>query len=658
MVGCALLLLVPGRSWAWAASISATPAAPFCVVGEAVDLHLAGTMAAPANAVTARVRVYGPGRPSSGTKDWPVSAELTIPIGDLEREVDHTIVLPAEALSQAGAFEVRITLWVGDTQVGGTSTWLAAVVADQASVDLALVLPLIRGVRQDPSGVFVDSVIRDTAVPFSDSGRSLYLPASLLGDFPGWHFSLAVEPALLSQLKSQTGGFSELSGGSFTPYTAGSVEAHQAAGGLAVLQGLAREATVEIIPTPYAAPAVAVLAEQGWEEGLEQMRLGRATLQRMLQPGEMSRGAYVPGLDLTTGCLTYFSQASVDYVVASAKVAKDLVEPPENPLLPVRIADNENNRVTLMPVSSELSAALGVTWDVPRFFAAVASLLADGHSVLIAAPADEYAPLDPLGLRALGTGLSQSGFISTLTLAELLAEHPPSSRPVFLSRFGGYEPGLMAHALIERIQEVRGPIEDLALAAGGAAESVSAARVALFHAESRFWLREGADPAYVNLGVAWAREAGRVVEKEFGAVQVGKVRATAREEQAVDITVAIENGAGQPMSLAFEVLPSEGGDALAVVERTVEVGSGTVSLERAVVPGGNYLLAVRAGNTQLASAPFSVRREGTTAWWLLAAGVLAVCAALAATATRRRRGARTSRANRKPAIRRVRRGPS
>ncbi len=254
--------------------------------------------------------------------------------------------------------------------------------------------------------------------------------------------------------------------------------------------------------------------------------------------------------------------------------------------------------------------------------------------------------------------MSQTNFISTLTLAELLGEHPPSRRPVFLSRFGGYQPGLMTRALIERIQEVRGPIEDLMVAAGGAAESVSAAQVALFHAQSRFWLREGADPTYVNLGVAWAREAGRVVEKEFGAVQVGKVSATATGEQGTDITVAIDNAAGQPMSLALEVVPTEGGDPLAAVERTVEVGSGTVSLERAEVPGGNYLLTVRAGNTQLVSAPFSVRREGTAAWWLWAAGVLAVCAAVAATATRRRRRAQTPRANREPAVREVRRGPS
>ncbi len=658
LLGCVLLLVVPGPSWALASSLAVTPATPFCVVGETARLHVTGTMAAPVEAVTARVQVCGPGRPSSGPEDWPITAELTVPMGDLEGEVDYTISLPARALPQAGAFEARVTVGAGDTQLGLMSTWLAAVVSDQANVDLALVLPLIRGVRQDPSGAFVDSVIRETAAPFSDAGGSLYLPASLLRDFPGWHFSLAVEPALLSQLESQTGGFSEVSGGSLTEYSAESTEARQAAGGLAVLRGLAREPAVEIIPTPYAAPAAAVLAEQGWQEGLEQMRLGRATLQRVLQPGQISGGAYVPGQDLTTRCLAYFSQASVEYVVASAMVTKDLAESSQDPLLPVRIADSENNRVTLMPVSSELSSALADTWDVPRFFAAVASLLADGRSVLIAAPAHDYAQLDPAGLRALGLGLSQTEFISTLTLAELLEKHPPSSRPVFLSRFGGHQPGLMAHTLIERIREARGPIADLVVAAGERAGPVSAARVALFHAESRLWLREGADPAHVNLGLSWAREARRVVEGEFAAVHVGKVNAREREGRAVDVAVAVDNAAGQPMSLAFEVAPSEGGEPLTVVERTVEVGGGTVVLEGIAVPTGRYLLAVRAGSTELASVPFSVRWGWAAEWWLWTAAALVLCTAAVVTAKWWRRRTASPPPKGEPAVRRVRRGPS
>lgn len=653
------LLVVPSPSVAQISSLTVQPLATFSVVGNGSGLRILGSTTFAMMEMSALVQVVGPGRPSSGTADWPITAELTVPLGDLQGDVDRIVSLPVAATPSPGAYEARVTLMHGDREAGAYSVWLAAVAPDQPAVDLAVVLPLMRGFRQDVSGIFVDSVIRDTAAPVSDSGRSVYLLASLLADFPAWHFTVALEPDLLSQLEDQSDGFRERSGGVVVEYAEDSTEARQAQEALAVLQVLAREPGVELIPTPYTAPALTVLAAQGWGDGTEQMRLGKAVCQSALQPLQMSAGAYAPGLDLVTGSLAFFGQASVDYVVASAVTVRDLAEPPADPLLPVRISDNENNRVTLLPVSSELSVALSQTWDVPRFFAAVASLLADGRTALVVAPANDYATLAAEDLQALGSGLSGSGLIRTVKLSELLERHPPSSRPVFLSRFGGYLPGLMAQTLTEEIRQARGSVEDLVDAAGPRAEAVSAARLALFRAQSRYWLREGADPSFVNMGIDWAREAARLAGEQLGAVTVGEVHATGNGQPTTDIAAVVSNRLRQDMSLNFQVVPAEGGTPLVSVREAAKTGDSTVTLEGVALSRGRYRLVVSAGFTQLGSVPFAVGAGGAAPWWVWAAGAgMLACGLAALVVLLRRRGAGASAAAAGPPLRRGRREPS
>lgn len=632
LLALAVLFLFPSVCLAEERPLALEPFTTFAVSGSGSALRLHGALGSPLTGVSAQVQVVGPGRPSAATENWPVTAELTADLGDLQGTVDISISLPEPALPAPGAYEARVTLLQGGAAVGSYSTWVAAVAADQPPISLALVFPLMRGVRQDPSGVFTDAVIRETAASTSDSGLSLYALVSLLSDFPSWRFTMAVEPVLLSQLRDQADGFSEISPGAVVEYAADSAEARQAAEALTLLKGLARGSGVELIPTPYASPSLPLLAGQGWDDGTEQMRLGKAEFQALLEPAETPRGTYAPGLDLATNALASFSQASIDYVVASAAVIRDLAEQPGDTLLPVRISDSQNNRITLLPVSDELSAPLSGEWDVPRFFAAIASLLADGgRTALIAAPADEYAALEPADLQAVGEGLAQAGFITTATLADVLQSHPPRSRPIFLSRFGGYASGLMSQVLLEEVGRARQVVDDLASAAGEDATAVSAARLALFKAESRFWFREGTDPSSVNVGLGWARAAVERAEGQLGAVSIGKVRAARDGEGVTDIAVWVRSDAGSNLSLLFEVLPQEGGEPLTSTGQAVLPGESVVRFQSSGGAGDRYLLRVSAGATQLALVPFEVRPGWLPPLWVwIALGVLLAGLAAAA----------------------------
>ena len=168
--------------------------------------------------------------------------------------------------------------------------------------------------------------------------------------------------------------------------------ARNAAQALAAFKSTAGRENVQIVPGPYALPDLTMVARDGWPDGLDQMLLGKQLVQSVLGLPASPRGAYAPGLEMTTDSLGFFSGASIDYTVVMPDVARDLVETPTDLSQPVRARDRDNGRLTLFFADPRLRATLAAPWDANVFFAALAAELAAGKTgPFVVAAADDYA---------------------------------------------------------------------------------------------------------------------------------------------------------------------------------------------------------------------------------------------------------------------------
>jgi hypothetical protein len=247
-------------------------------------------------------------------------------------------------------------------------------------------------------------------------------------------------------------------------------------------------------------------------------------------------------------------QASIDYVLARGAVAADLVEKPADPGRPVRARDLENGRLTLVFASEELRAALAPPWDAGRFAAALAYLLASGvQGPFVASPVEDYG-WPPAGYLAdIGDLLTSSPWIVTRTLAEVLAEHPPDSRPILLSRYGGHVDGFVAQAYVEGLRRAQKAALDFEQATDSDRAPLDRLRVLLMQAESRYWFVRGVDPRIANVGLSYVKAASDLVAGEFAKVDVTGDKSVVIMGRQGDVPVAVVNRTGYPLKVQIVV---------------------------------------------------------------------------------------------------------
>jgi len=311
-------------------SLAVSLAAPVSAVGASLDLSLAISLDGPWIDASTVVEVRGPGSPMAGGAEWPVVARIERREGDLgSGEFGLDITLQPEDLPEPGAYLLSVDLIGADGKRLTTRSWCGRISNLPARVDLAVVLPVVSGIRRDPEGAFIDDLVQRAVVPEADQEGSLYGLFSAVEQNRDWHLTLGVEPLFLAQLRDLADGYRErIGGGAVREVPAGEGAARDAEQALAAFRGVAALASVQAIPAPYAMPALPILAREGWRDGFEQMQLGKLELQSTLQVAAIPDGAYAPGLDVTTDSLGAFSRASIDYIVVREDVARDLAEAP------------------------------------------------------------------------------------------------------------------------------------------------------------------------------------------------------------------------------------------------------------------------------------------------------------------------------------------
>ena len=386
-----------------------------------------------------------------------------------------------------------------------------------------------------------------------------------------------------------------------------------------------------MIPTPYANPAYTLLAAERWTDGADQMRLAKSSLQQMLGLVAAPDGAYAPGLELTTQSLGYFSQASIDYVVASEEVTADLAEEPEDPLAPLRMQDLDGNRLSLLPASRHLRATVASPWDVELFLVTLAAELGSGKTgPFVVAPAEDFGIPPSSYLRSLGEQLGRLQWLKTLTLEELVEAHPPGTRPVLLSRYGAPLEGFVDQSMMESLRTTHAAFVDLDQAAGPGASWLSPIRLMLYLAESRYWMAPGTSPQVANLGLSYQDAVNRRVRAEFDKVQVVPGQAVTVPSGEGQVPVNVQNGTGYPIKVQV-MMSGEGVDASDGASQTVELAPDINTVTYTVgMSGGSATVRITlvAGNTTVAAGDVQLRSVSPM-WFIpwLAGGVVALAAA-------------------------------
>lgn len=627
------------------------------LLGEAGVVSIEGTGTQPGPEVQVVVRLGGPAEPSQlGQIDalLPEAASVATTVGVLAFSTraatgtepspwDLEVEIPGDLLDAPGGYLVTVELSSAAGPVASGRTWLGKVAPRMEPLNVSFVLPVALGVHRDPEGVFFDRVLEEAIAPGPEDTTDLHAVAELSARFPGWQFTYAIEPILLTQLRDMTDGYIRLGdSGALEEVSAEDPSAKNAAELLLAFRDLASAQTVEAAAGPYSGADLGAMAAEGWRDGFDQLQLGKRELQQTLGLAAAPSGAFSPDLDMTTESLSYYSQASIDHVVVDGQLAADLTEPVAEGAVAARVRDADSDRVTLVFANSRLHTLMAPPWDPAVFYAGLAAELAASpkDAIVIVAGGDFLVP-PAAYLEAVGQSLTQASWIQTQTLTSLLRAQAPDSRPVLLARSAGGSQSYIEGALLNSLRAAHAAVVDLATAADPTTDPLENARRLLYVAESRWWWHPDTSPQVASVGLQYAEDAEVVARSEMDKVSFDGASPARILGHRGTVNLALGNGADYPL----EVLVQVSGEGLAVAGGSsfpveLQPGRNEVPLE-VELEGSPFRLDARLmiGATTVAEGSHSVRP--ITLWtflpWALLGLVVVGAVVFASLWLRRRR---------------------
>jgi hypothetical protein len=627
------------------------------LLGEPVVVSIEGTGTEPGPEVEVVVRLGGPAEPSQlGQIDplLPAAASVATTVGASglsTRAVagtgpspwDLEVEIPGDLLDAPGGYLVTVELSSAGSSVASGRTWLGKVAPQAEPLDVSFVLPIALGVHRDPDGVFFDRVLEEAIAPGPEDTADLRAITELPARYPGWQFTYAVEPILLTQLRDMADGYIRLGeSGVLEEVSAEDPSAKNAAELLLAFRDMASAQTVEAAAGPYSGADLGALAAEGWRDGFDQLQLGKRELQQTLGLAAAPSGAFSPDLDMTTESLSYYSQASIDHVVIDGQLAADLTEPVAKGAVAARVRDTDNDRVTLVFADSILHTLVAPPWDPAVFYAGLAAeLAASPKDATVIVPGGDFVVPPAAYLEAVGQSLTQTSWIETQTLTSLLRVQAPDSRPVLLARNVGGSQSYIEGALLDSLRAAHAAVVDLAVAADPTADPLENARRLLYIAESRWWWHPQTSPQVASVGLQYAEAAEVTARSEIEKVSFDGASPARIFGRRGTVNLALGNGADYPLDVLVQV----SGEGLAVAGGSsfpveLQPGRNEVPLE-VEAEDSPFRLDVRVmvGSTMVAGGSHSVRP--ITLWtflpWVLLGLVAIGAVVLASLWVRRRR---------------------
>ncbi len=421
-----------------------------------------------------------------------------------------------------GGYPFKVSLMSGGEEALSGTGWLAVVdPAGHEPLDLVLLWTVGSPPERDENGRFINTSLIDRCQADSRTPDTLLQHQDLAQKFPNVKTVYAIEASLFDQLEDLANGFELMEGNQTVNFPAASPEAGAASGCLAGFRSLASSGNSEIISAPYNFSSLPLLAKQGWDDGGGQYRVGHDILISSLELPAVPRGAYAPGLEVTTDSLRYLAATGSEYTVLSG-AARAFIEgrlPEGSPSY--RLRDLSGERITGFFANDDASAALfSDTPDADAFFATLANAYTGGGSRLIIAASPSPNPvLNAEERRRVYAAIDQEPWLRTLTLNDAKQKYRPNTRPVTLLRYVDPAAGYLTQTYYQKLDAVHENYEDYRAAVGSDVPEMMRLEKLMYTAESIYFISEGARPEAANQGLAYLDEINR-----FTAGQVGQLK--------------------------------------------------------------------------------------------------------------------------------------
>lgn len=661
LLAVTVLLVAPPRAASAAGELTLALDRSLTLVNETPGITVTGdAIAAVGTDDTLAVRITGPAAFSQLAQIDPAMPQVgsfVVAVGSLPsvaRPAPAVVHLPVPLASLPalpGAYRITVDVISGGHVEATGSAWMGRVAVRTTPLDIAFFWRAALGIHSGPDGRFLDQTLEQACAPGGGDGPAvagstadgaqsagtgagtggLAALVALPDKFPGWSFSLGIEPVLLAQLRQMAGGYARTSGsGAAVQVGPADPAAKNASAVLAGLTRLAEKDTIEVAVAPYAIPDLDLLATQGWRDGFEQVQLGKQAVVQTMSLALPPAGAWSTGLDLTTSGLGDFGQASIDHVLVDASVAKDLNEPVADGTVAVRARDDKNDRVTLVLADSQLRTLAGAGWDPGVLFAGIAAELAAGdRDALVLAPGPDFALAPSEYLDAIGAELQKDPWIRTQTMTGLLRAHPPATRPLLLNRSPQPLGGYIRQTIFSEVQLAHAAVADLATIADPASLPLDSARRALYLAESGWWSRPGVSPEEASAGLGYAVQADNTARAELGKITLGGAKSASIFGHQGQVKLVANNGADYAVTVEVRLTGSglrfpQGN----VVKVSLEPGGNAIPVQVVGTSSSRELTATLvAGNSVLSHNTTPLRFVTITEilpWAGLAAGVILV----------------------------------
>ncbi len=393
-----------------------------------------------------------------------------------------------------------------------------------------------------PKGVFLD----DKVAGMVRGGRSpgwLRRYVTELSAHPRIHVSMNLTPRLLEEVLGVAGGYKLMEQKKIVPVRAESTRSADARDFLQSTVRLMRSEQVELVPAPYAYPALGELASRGWRSDIRlQLQHGQDAVERSLRTASTA-GIFVPRLTLTSGALPALRRAGVEYTVLKWRPRTDRFGA-------AAITTGTAGTITCL-FNDESSARLLYSRRQPRVV--VRSLLtylaklrlARGERatvVPVIVSANSRNHLSPALLKQLYSSLEGTRWLRTVTLGEAVRAVSPSSHISLPKR--SLDPRLKPY--FNSIGRARNSVAIYSSMVKENNPVLTRLTRNLLLAESANWMGGAAGLAQ---GRRFADDVTRTVGSELAKISAPSTQTITLPGQSGKIALNVTNGTRQPLSV-------------------------------------------------------------------------------------------------------------
>lgn len=422
-----------------------------------------------------------------------------------------------------GGYPVKVSLMSGDEESLSGVGWLTVVdPGAREPLDLVIVWTVGSPPERDPHGRFFSPALVDRCRTDPRTADTLIQHPELTQKFPNIRTTYAIEGSLLDQLEDMADGFELMEGDEQVEYPAESPESRVASDCLAGFRYMGTAGNIEIMSTPFEYTSLPLLAKQGWDDGSSQYRDGENMLVSSMELASIPRGAYAPGLDITTDSLRYLASTGGEYTVFSGATRASVQGRLPEGAPSYRVRDLSGERITAFFANDDAAAALfSDTPDAAAFFAVLANSFAgDGLRLVIAASPSPNPALSANERQRVYAAMDGESWLSTMTLSEAKDKYRPDTQPMTLLRYTDPATGYLSQTYYQRLDAVHGGYE--AYRAGVDSEIAEMQNLArkMYTAESTYFISAGARPEAANLGLAYLDDIEQFTNAQFDRLKI------------------------------------------------------------------------------------------------------------------------------------------